>query len=411
MIYLVPLILLLFGIYYYDYKNHQHNKYFLWVIICIILICIAGFRYRLGQDTLAYLKFYETLKPLNHLKYSQIESSRFAPGFVILLSFFKMITPEFYLFQIFQAAFVNIVFFYFFRKYAKNQFFAALVFYVFIYFVMCFQQMREAFAVGLLLLGFPFFIKRKWIHWYAISTLAFLFHISAGILFILPLIVMPGIRKFFVYGKRTIFICLGITILSLFLQAMFFKYIELLSLSDTITERAQNYDKIALGGGMLNFFGIICMIVQSVLFPYLALIYLNKEKDNLEFKKDYFRGLNDFVLMSIYVACFSIFISIMARYLNYFFPFAIIAMSYWIFEPIKLFGKKIRFRFSYWMILIFPMFFFYCISYYFVSVNKSGTLKGYMVYYPYSSILDETKNNDREKTIMLINRRIEKKVK
>lgn len=408
MIYFIPLILLLFGVYYYDYRKHQQNKYFVWILICVILICIAGFRYRLGQDTLMYMKFYDKLQPLNHIKFSQLNNTRFAPGFVALLSFFKMITPEFYLFQIFQAAFVNITFFYFFRKYTKNQFFAGLVFYIFMYFLMCFQQMREAFCVCFLLLGWPFFMQRKWLQWYIMAIIAFLFHVSAIVLFFVPLITVPFIRQFFVYGRRTIFICMGVALLALVLQAMFFKYIELLSLSESITERAQTYDRSALGGSSLNIFGIISVIAQYIFFPYLALNYLNTHKEKFGFEPKFFKNLNDFVLLSIYAGCFSIFIIIMGRYLNYFFPFAIIAMSDWIFEPVKLLGKKTKVRFSYWMIFFLPMFFFYSQTYYFGNINKSGTLKSYMVYTPYSSMFDETKNDDHEKAIMLTNRKVNK---
>ena len=402
MVYLVIAILILIGIYRYDYKGLKQGRTFYLVIVCILLISIAGLRYRLGQDTLGYLSDYDELKPISDLKITDFSKTRFAPGFVIITSIFKQFTEDFSYFQFFHAAIVNIVLVSFFYKYTKHVFFALLIYFVYEYFLLSFQQMREALAVCVFLLAWPFFRDGKWIFWYLASLLAFSFHMSAFMMFLLPLICLPGVKQLFIFGQRTWIFCLILAVVAIAIQAVFFKYIELLALTESMMERAQAYDKSTAGKSGLNITGIISVLFKFIIYPFLALYFLNKNKDIKT--QNRFNKLNAFVLMSIYISVIGIFIAIIFRYNNYFFPFSTLIISDMVFSYIpRQDGKKVRLRLAYWVILMLPMFAFF-INGYTYGLNKSKTMKTYMVYYPYRSIIDKTENQDTEKTLRYMRR-------
>ena len=399
MIYFLLAILTLIGVYRYDYcdNNHTQNRRIYLIFLCILYICVAGLRYRLGQDTLGYLADYEKLKPISIISGSDFERTRFAPGFVVLTSIFKQFTPDFTFFQFFHAAVVNSILFYFFNKYSKHAFFAILIFLFYQYFWFSFQQMREALAVCVFLMAWPFFRDGKWIWWYAASFLAFSFHLSALIMFFLPLICVPGIKQLFVFGKRTWIICIGVAIAAYAVQSVFFKYIELIAMSESLIERAQTYQKSDLGGGTLNLNGLVAHFFKFIIFPIASMYFLRKTS-GYGIRKQ-FDKLYAFVLMSVYISIVVVFIAIFQRYNNYFFPFATLIMSDWVFGYLYSHKKKIRLNFATWMIIFLPMFGFFFYTYT-QNMNKSGTLKEYMVYYPYRSVLDKTENQTTEKALM-----------
>lgn len=405
MVYLFALLLILFGVYFYDYRNNREGRLISWIFLCLVLICIAGFRYRLGQDTLTYIRDYSSLHPVSQLKISDFEKTRFAPGFVIITSVFKQFTPEFIWFQFFHSVIVNTVLFYFFYKYCWHIFFAALVYFFYLYFLLTFQQMREALAVCVFLLAWPAFREGRWLLWYLASILAFLFHMSAIMMFFLPVICLPGIKQLFIFGRRTWIVCIAVLISGILVQAILFKYLEVLAFIPSMMERIKNYEHNALGGSILNFNGIIGTFFQYIIYPVIALYFIQKRKKFIVRRQKY-EKFDAFVLMSIYVAIFSLSVTIMARFNNYFFPFAIIAMSEWLFGYFRINKKKVKIRLIYWVIIFLPMFLFHISGTYFNDMNRSGTLKTYMVYYPYASVFDKNLDPKTERAIQYIRRRI-----
>ena len=393
-------------IYEFDYRSVERGRMFCFLTMLVVFIFLAGFRYRLGQDTVMYVKEYANLHPINLLSSDDFKSTRFAPGFLILTSFFRVFGPDFIVFQVVHSIFVNAVIFWFLYKNSRHLFFSILLFFFYLYFLLLFQQMRESIAVSIFLLAWPAFRDGKWLIWYIASLLAFSFHISAFVMFILPLLYLPGIRQLFVFGIRTWFICAAIMVIAFAIQAVFFKYIELIAFTETMIERVQTYDKNVLGGSLLNINGIVGKFIQYLLYPLVALFFVNKENKNKKNDDEAFRKEQMMTLMSVYIGIFSIFVAIVARYNNYFFIFAILLLSDWIFTKLPIFGKKLRVQFVYWFIFFLPMFGFQFYNTYYSTINKSGTIRGYMVYYPYSSYFDQTIDKKREEAIRYIIRKI-----
>lgn len=406
MIYVIAILLILIGVYYYDYKKATQFKLFYWLLVCALLICICGFRYRLGGDTPTYMQDFKTLHPLSKLRMEDFSHSRYAPGFILFFSLCKEIYPDFAFFQIVHSLIFNSVIFYFISRYSRNKYFAVLIYFFFLYFIMSFQQLREALAVCVFLLAWPAFRDRKWIWWYLASLLAFTFHLSASIMFVLPLICLPGLREIFVFGRRTIFVCLFVAGVGYIIQKTFFQYIELLSLTQSISERAQSYSENDLGSSTKNIIGSLVFFFNYAFYPLVILILSKHPKiRNFEDEDRKDKGFTPFVLISIYFTIITLFIAILGRYFNYFYPFTIVFLSNFLFRPFYILRKRFKLGFISWMIFFLPMFSIQVYNNFLNTLNRAGTFRTYMQYYPYNSIFDKGKDEQREKTIRYLRRR------
>lgn len=396
MIYLTIIILLSFLIYYYDYCGNNRGRLFWIIIITLILIALGTLRYRIGIDSPGYERFYRNISPLNYITIREIESSRFAPGYVVLGSFAKMLSEEIILLNFIQSAFVCSIVSWFFYKNARHIFLAFLIFFLFCYTLLIFEQVREGIAVGLFLIAFPTFAKRQWIYWYALSFCAIMFHTSATFMFVLPLILLPGVRQLFIYGKRTYIIC-GVVLVGAFvLQVTFSKYIELLAVTQSMEDMTQKYANTHYVEGSLNPVGIIGQLMRFVVYPLIALNCLFVNRDRV--KNSYNQTIETFTLLSVYISLLSIGVPIISRFNNYFFFFPILIMSSWVFDYVKIHKKKVKFGFAYWVLFLLPMFGFQLMSYT-AGINKTGTYKTYMAYYPYTNQITKEKDINKERTI------------
>lgn len=374
------------------------------IIIAIIFIALGTLHYRIGIDTIGYERFYDNLKPLNYIREKDISSSRFAPGFILLSSLCKLISPDIVLLNFVYSTFVCGVATWFLYKHTKHIFFALLMFFFFCFTLLIFEQIREAIAVGFFLIAWQFFVKKQWVYWYIISFVAIMFHTSASFMFILPLILLPGIKEIFVFGKRTYIICAGVLVLAFILQTSFSQYIKLLAVTQSMEEMTKGYANTAYVEGNLNFIGILGQIVKSVLYPLIALACLSYTRKENQSDKS-FRTMEMFTIISVYISLLSIGVPIIVRYNNYFFFFPIVLISDWVYEFIKIGSRKLKLNFAYWSLFLFPMFLMQFTSY-LTNVDRGGKYKNYMIYYPFTTHIDKDKDQNKERAIKYARRRM-----
>lgn len=393
MIYLIPLLLIIFGIYKYDYRKKVIGKSVLYVLIGILLVIIAGWRYRLGSDTIYYNYYFSKIPLLSELKPSDFSTTRFAPGFVVFTSFCKTLIDDVVFFQLLESLIINTAVFYFFWKNTSNVFVAILFYSLINYTDLNMEVMREALAVSVFLFSWPFLKQGKWILYCLMVLLASSFHISAMPFIFLPLIYLPVIRSFFTFGTRTWIICGVLIFVSFAIRLFFIDFIRAIAVSETVIERADAYSKDNMGGlKVLNLNGIIPVLVKLVIYPGMAIYFLNKNRKS-PWKMEILS------VLSMYIGVLSIGIFILARYNNYVIFFSYALLSDWMFTDLKINFKRIKLDIIGWTCVIMP--FLFCASFllYNAPTNKSRTLKTYQKYYPYSSQIDKEKNRDREKII------------
>lgn len=374
------------------------------LIITLLLVAMGGLHYRVGFDSMGYEKYFDNLRPLNSITWKYIDNSRFAPGFVILASFTKLFTPEPVLLYFIISGFLCGIATMFFVKNTPRPFFALLIFYFFVFTLLIFEQIREAVAVGFFLLAWPSFRSNNWLKWYLLSFCAICFHTSATFMFVLPIILLPGIRKIFTYGKRTWIFMTGVFILAIFLQHRFSKYIELLAVTQSMGELTQKYENTAYVEGNLNIFGMLSMLIKYIFYPAIALVclHVSKHRDDIETIP---LKLEMMVMVSIYVSLLSIGVPIISRFNNYFFFFPIVIMSDLVFQKVELHRKRIMMGFAGWMLFFLPMFMAQVYNSYMTQIDRSGNYRRYMAYYPYTSYLDKEKNQERINIIRKSQRR------
>lgn len=393
MLYITIFIVLLWLTYKYDFGHHTRGRKEWYVVMLIVLILVAGLRYRLGVDSIRYESHFTDWPNVIDLLSGKFDTSttRIGIGYIFLTSIARTISDDFMVMQFIQAIYVNCLVFWFFKNNTQNIFFAVLIYFTFLYLNFMCEVMREACAAATLLWAWKYFVNQKWIKYYVLALVCILFHPSGFISFALPILYLPAIRPFFVIGKRTIYILLGFFIAGTIISVSLIDYIAALTFIDSVQESAQLYVNSKLSGNILNLNGMIGTLLRYVIYPLTAVMILRRRKQRND---NYATALELMVSMCLIVAVLSLPIALFYRYNNYFFPFAIIAICDCAFKPIPIKGILTKLKFSMWLIVFIP--FFFIQIYGLFSTVPQSNLREYMRYYPYSSRIDMQKDVNRE---------------
>lgn len=399
MIYLTIFLALLIFIYRYDYCGCSKGRTFWYVATLLTLIVVAGLRYRIGIDSIRYEEYYKNLHTLGELNTSDFLNTRFAPIYIIITSACRTITSDFTLVQFVVSAIVNCTIFWFIKSNTRHVFFAIFLYYIFLYLNLNTEVLREALAVSAFLISWPFYRKGQWVWYYVMAIVAFFCHVSALMMFVLPVLSLPGVRWLFTFGKRTIVICLVLAAVSFYVRYFLFDFVQMIAFTENMAERAEVYSKSDLSSSSLNIFGVLSTVIRYFIYPFLALCFLvgwkrGRQPQVIPEKQQVM------TLCAVYVAILTIGIAIFTRYGNYFFFFIFILLADWIFSDFKAKnGRRIRLKPFYWVLIFVPLVSMQIYAAYFSKVNKSGSLKIYMMYYPYYHRLDPKEDPSRENII------------
>jgi hypothetical protein len=186
MIYIIIFLFLFLSAIHYDVNGYKVNNYlvFIWWLIFVLL---AGLRYRVGCDTFSYMLSYKTIPTIENLTYKQLVSNVYQPFWVILSSLCKSVSKDFTFFQLVHAVIANSIIFYFIRKNSIYFFTGILFYFIFYYLYFNMEILRETLAICVFLLSLKYFFSNKWLKYYIFCFIALMFHLSAILLFFLPL--------------------------------------------------------------------------------------------------------------------------------------------------------------------------------------------------------------------------------
>lgn len=327
----------------------------------------------------------------------RFESTRFEPGFMMFASLTRSISPDFTLLQFSVAIVVNSVIFWFIKNNTPHKFLCLSFYFLALYLNLNTQVLREALAVSVFLLAWPYFRDGKWLQYYILALLASFMHTSALLTLFLPLSCVPGVREGFRFGWRTLFICVFLLVAGYLIQTRFTDFFMMLAVSDRLMDRVSVYSNDYAGGSVLNFFGAADLFIRSIMLPLVALYFTGNKMKKVTDKKilKNYNRLETMVLTCIYFSVLTIPIFIFSRYYNYFGIFALVIISSWAFSSLKFKKKTYKLNIGYWA-LILMIFYVFNFKAYFAPANKSGTLKTYMIYYPYATRLDPFMDSNRE---------------
>ena len=190
MIYFIALLILVIPVFRFDLMKIEGNRKLWLVLEYIILVAIAAFRYRVGGDTLIYMDLFEDYPTIGELTTFDYESAVYNPMWYVYNSVFKTFGDSFALFQLVHAIIVNTVFLKFFKRYTDFYFSAILIYYIGYYFYFNMEVLREVLCVSIMLWAFPYLQEKKFIRYYLFCFLALSIHMSAALMFLLPLMLL-----------------------------------------------------------------------------------------------------------------------------------------------------------------------------------------------------------------------------
>ena len=267
MIYIAVLLLLLLLSYYYDICNNRINKKLWYNVVLVILILIAGLRYRLGTDTSMYIgEFYHVTPKLDEMGFEDLSIKY--PLWMILMSVVRTFGGKFFIVQLIHSSIVNILLFNYIKRHSHYIFTCVLIYYLWVYTSYNMEIMKSSLAIVLCLYGNDFIMNKEWVKGYLLYIIAFLFHYETLLILITPLFF--SIR----FNLKTMVFLLLAFILGFILEQKIEDYTFLLSFSGDLLEKAEFYateDRYNSSKG-LHFF--VLSILPYITYAYIFLCYL-----------------------------------------------------------------------------------------------------------------------------------------
>ena len=257
MIYFIILVVLALFALLYDVLNIREGGSVIYWGAWLLLVCLAGFRYKVGGDTYNYMTIYQILPNLQNILNDDLGIAKLQPLWLFFTAIAKSIGDDFYIFQFLHAIVVNAAIFFFIYKNTNYRFTAILLYYFSFYPMFNFELLRESLAVCCFLASIKYYINKNWIKYHLIITAAFLFHFSAVFLYFLPFIRSSNPKP-----KSLILIFIIAALLSPFLDAPINSLAEVPLLGQIVGEYAE-YKYSFLGLISIFFFYLFTPLILS----------------------------------------------------------------------------------------------------------------------------------------------------
>ncbi|WP_130854357.1 EpsG family protein [Olivibacter jilunii] len=370
MIYLAILILLLCTALIPERKKGVVSYIFLYLILTLV----AGLRYRVGGDTLAYINDFNKLPQFADLPRFDYLNAPYNPLWYIFNAFVKAVWNDFVFFQLIHAAIVNGAVFWFFNKYCKYKYVAVLFYYILYYTYFNMEILRESLAIAVFLLSVPSLIAKKWFKYYTLAFIAVFLHSSAMMLFFLPILYKRLSRKYI------LLMCLLLILLPIINIE---NVLMIFSFTDQIAIKIKSYMS-----SEINIFGVLMQLL--VVLPTLVFHFVRKKNDIGQHV--FQNNVSPYLIIGI----LSLILGGFYRFLNYLALLNVVylADTFCSIQTLKKssnYSSKLA-NFAIVMLLIHQI-------YYYVrdtSEYRIGT-RFYMLYFPYHTVFDPQIELNRER--------------
>ena len=180
------LILLIFLFMFLTSRNTSSGRKSA-IFSVVILILLAGFKFRVGSDALLYQDIYEQYPTIHQLDKNYVTESRWGPIFVVWFSFCHTLFHDFIYYQFIHATILLTSVYFLIRRYTELLMPAILMFSVVLYFFMTFDLYREGLAAAIYFFSVPFLEKKKYVIYYTLCLICFNIHTSSFLCFLVPI--------------------------------------------------------------------------------------------------------------------------------------------------------------------------------------------------------------------------------
>ncbi|AUX93985.1 EpsG family protein [Mixta gaviniae] len=290
----------------------DRKKKILIVIVSCIIALFVGLRYELGVDWLFYRDFYN----------GGAITLTIEPGYQLISKFFSSLGLYFWHFTLVITLFILTSLIFILKKYSPYP-----VFVLCVYFLVSFgfnvEALRQIVAVTFFYLALNFYLKEKNRLYYLTCLIGALFHISALLLLIFPFFIK---RKIIKIGRFSLLVGVLLALVDIYPLGKLFKLVALIY-SNPYIYKLVLYSSGELSGSVLSF---------NLMFKILIYCLFIKNKRNvlLYFAK---RGVSLFYIL-VFEAAFLLMLNIdiflgqfgtiSSRFDEYFIPAMLIIVSY-----------------------------------------------------------------------------------
>ena len=319
-LYLIPVLMCLFGAIEYDINGRRKGGKLLWGVIFVYMTLFMGLRYGVGGDTINYMGDFEWIPTFEN--YSFILPNRFDPGFNFLMVVGKSITKKFVGFQLLHIVIFNFLLFRAIQLYSKCRFgvFFCTLFIFYYYFTT--EILRESLAVLIFVNCYKLYIDKKWHKYILMVIVCGLMHRGALFLLFLPFV------SWVKFNQTYVFLYIGTLAVGIALNHVF----SILNHIAFIADNSLHYQSDTTHGLLAD--GLVFLRLTG--FPLLVslLIKYRNRRVGGEFK---FENANAILVLLGLLSYFSPII--FARLCNYFLVFFSITLGDIIVELIR---KQVR---------------------------------------------------------------------
>lgn len=378
MIYFIVLFLLLILSIRYDVNGRIEYRDQWYNAVLVILILIAGLRFRLGEDTINYLyMFYYDFPDLLNLDIDTLLSSGQPPLWILLNSIVKTLGGRFFVVQLIQAVILNTLMLKYLKKHSPYPFACTALYFFWRYQWYSMVIMKAAIALSIILWANDLFLEKKHIKGFLLVLIATGFHQSSILLVIIPLMTF---LRFNVIG---VILLVCSFFFGAFLQSQLGDVFALFEAAEGMSDKLDDYlndDKFTGQIHNLNYF--IVHVFPLIIYPILSIVYLKRNCRDSQVLR-----LEPFLMIALLFQMMQFNIQIMYRYIYVFTPYYIIFIIHYFIEFSKnslLFKKSLAFVRTFAIIL--PLL---------VSIAYIWPLT-HVDFYPYSSVFERSIDKERE---------------
>ena len=361
----------------YDLCGRTRGKNFCYNVVLLILILVAGLRWRVGTDTLAYItRFYHLYPTIDGFSFRDYGFGN-DPFYALINVFVKTIGGRFYMVQIIQASIVNILIFKYVRRHSNYIFTCILFYFIINYLNYTMEVMRGSISIVICLFGNDYILDRKWFKGYLLYCIAAMFHFQTIVIMLLPSLFWIRFNK---YGIAILVIAFFI---GFSLKNILEDYMFLLGGNELLeSEMEDKLNSKKYGEAHGNTLYLVGNVLIKVIYPLLSLLLVKKNSEDDKLKR-----LEPFLLLGVMFVLIQLNLPIAFRYVYYYgIYFALFYSEVFVAIIPKSLKQRSFFVFFRSVVLFFPVFLFYGNTYY--RTHK---------YHPYTSIIEMSIDRDKEK--------------
>ena len=378
MIYNIAFILLLYLSYHYDFKKWKKGRNEWYYFIMVFFILFAGLRWRLGIDTPNYIyHFYHDIPTIAKLSEEDLRLGA-KPFWVIINSAVKTLDGRFFIVQLIEAAFVNVLLLNYIKRHSRYLFTCIFFYYLFLYLSLSFTVMKAAMSIAVCLYANDFILQKKWVKGYALYMIAVLFHPQALLIMLTPLL------QFLKLNKKSVFLFFFLYLFSLSFQQYLGDNLVFFDFDEEIYNKMENVaESDRYSSRTTNFNFALGSILPLFLYALLSLFVIKRFKPNSELLK-----YESFVMAYLCITVLEINVYITYRFAMYYAVYFILLLSE-AFVEYASFGKNLKYRktvFLKSLLMILPL----------LILLGYRSYQRAWIFSPYSSVIEREIDKTRE---------------